>query len=415
MSIDNRPDTMPFSVKTSNQELSLAARFERLDVLLAEYDWLWRPQPFKQARPSWCTILPELTGVLLAMTDEEVAELSGSSMELIQLIASHLPVLSELEALCHLPECLPVELGELGPHFGWAIPGRKRDQIEAFAGAVGPVRAPLVEWCGGKGHLGRLFAAQWATPVNTLEWDVGLCVEGQRLAKRAGVEQEFTVTDVFTPAAIDHLTDRHAVALHACGELHRTLVRRAIKAGVPALDIAPCCYSHGAEEDYQALTSSTRLSVTRDDMRLAVTETVTSAPREVRRRDKEMAWKLGYDLIRRKVTGQDYYLPMKPIEKRWLKLEFADFCQTLAMRESVKLPDALDWKRYEARGWERQRETMRLSLVRYAFRRPLELWLVLDLANHLVEQGYSVSIGTFCDRKITPRNIMISARLGTSC
>ena len=415
MSIDNRPDTMPFAAKTSNQELSLTDRFERLDVLLEEYDWLWRPQPFKQVRPSWCMTLPDLTKVLLAMSDEEVAELSGSSTELIQLIASYVPVLSELEALCRIPEFLSAELGDLGPHFGWAIPGRKRDQIEAFAGAVGPVCAPLVEWCGGKGHLGRLLAAQWAIPVNTLEWNAGLCVEGRRLAQRAGVEQAFTMIDVFTPAATDHLTDRHAVALHACGELHRTLVRRAIKSGVPALDIAPCCYSHGADEVYQAFTSSTRLSVTRDDLRLAVTETVTSATREVRRRDQEMAWKLGYDLIRREVAGQDCYLPIKPIEKHWLKLEFADFCRTLAMRESVLLPDAMDWKLYEARGWERQRETMRLSLVRYAFRRPLEVWLVLDLANHLVEQGYSVAVGSFCNRKITPRNIMISARLGERC
>jgi hypothetical protein len=53
---------------------------------------------------------------------------------------------------------------------------------------------------------------------------------------------------------------------------------------------------------------------------------------------------------------------------------------------------------------------MRLSIVRHAFRRPLEIWLVLDLACYLEQQGYSVSIGSFCDRQLTPRNLLISAQ-----
>ena len=64
----------------------------------------------------------------------------------------------------------------------------------------------------------------------------------------------------------------------------------------------------------------------------------------------------------------------------------------------------------EREGWRRQRECMRLSLVRQAFRRPLELWLVHDLALHLVSQGYRIEIGTFCPPATTPRNILLSAQ-----
>jgi len=53
---------------------------------------------------------------------------------------------------------------------------------------------------------------------------------------------------------------------------------------------------------------------------------------------------------------------------------------------------------------------MRLSLVRQAFRRPLELWLVHDLALHLASQGYRTGIGTFCPPATTPRNILLSAQ-----
>ncbi len=82
----------------------------------------------------------------------------------------------------------------------------------------------------------------------------------------------------------------------------------------------------------------------------------------------------------------------------------------MAEREGDKLPAEIDWYAAEAAGWQRQRETMRLSLVRHAFRRAIELWLVLDLASFIAEQGYEVEVGSFCDRKLTPRNILISAR-----
>jgi hypothetical protein len=43
------------------------------------------------------------------------------------------------------------------------------------------------------------------------------------------------------------------------------------------------------------------------------------------------------------------------------------------------------------------------------FRRPLELWLNLDRALFLAEQGYFVRLGTFCDTSLTPRNLLLLA------
>jgi len=53
---------------------------------------------------------------------------------------------------------------------------------------------------------------------------------------------------------------------------------------------------------------------------------------------------------------------------------------------------------------------MRLSVVRHVFRRPLEIWLALDLAVYLENRGYTVDLGSFCARQLTPRNLLISAR-----
>lgn len=388
-----------------------AQRLVILDQLLAAHAWLWRPQPFREVRPEWCGHLPELARELLALDDGEVARMEWDGAALGQLLARHVAAVAELEALARLPQRVPALPLVAAPHVQWEIPGRKWVQIEAFAQAVGAARGPLLEWCGGKGHLGRLMALRRGVAVGTLELDAGLCVDGERLAMRAGVEQNFVAQDALSTQAAALLPGRHVVALHACGDLHRGLVRRGIEAGVAALDIAPCCYYHMADKLYRPWSAVARLELTRDDLRLAVTETVTAVPRETRLRERERAWKLGFDLLRREVTGEDRYVSFKPTPKQWLNLCFQGFCEALAARQGLELPAHVDWRRLENEGQRRLGEVKRLSLLRHVFRRPLEVWLVLDLAGHLAEHGYRVEVGTFCAREVTPRNILLSARL----
>ncbi len=395
---------------TLNMAPDIEPKLRQLDRLLQQSCWLWRPQPFKQRMPEWCARLPQLCRALLDISDQQLKALSGDSRALRAMLQPHIPELAQLALLTQLPECKRVALEGLGPHFHSGIPGRKWQQLKHFSQALGPVERPLLEWCGGKGHLGRLLGAQWQQPVLTVEHDNQLCEAGERFAERSGVRQRFLPVDALSSQAGLEVVGRHAVALHACGELHRKLLRDAVQAGSQAFDIVPCCYYLGAGESYTPFSEGLALQLTRDDLRLAVTETVTAAGREVAKRDQEMAWKLGYDELRRGECAVADYLPIKPIKKGWLNLSFEGFCHELAKREGRILSQSIDWQHYEEAGWLRQREVMRLSLVRAAFRRGLEMWLVLDMANYIGQSGYDVCLGTFCSRELTPRNILISAR-----
>lgn len=382
-----------------------------LDKLLAAHAWLWRPQPFREPRPAWCARLPDLARELLGLDDGEVARLEQDSAALTTLLARHVPAVTELAALAGLPQRMAALPSVSTAHVQWEIPGRKWEQIEAFAHAVGEARGPLLEWCGGKGHLGRLLALRHGVTVGTLERDAALCAEGEWLAGRAGVAQDFLIEDALSARAAALLPGRHVVALHACGDLHRGLVRNGIAAGAAALDIAPCCYYHMVDKLYRPWSAGARLELTREDLRLAVTETVTAPLRETRQRELERAWKLGFDRLRREVSGEDRYVSFKPTPKQWLSLGFRGFCEALAARQGLALPAHVAWDRLEQEGRARLGEVKRLSLPRHAFRRPLEVWLVQDLAAYLVEHGYRVEVGTFCPRAVTPRNILLSARL----
>lgn len=390
---------------------ALEARFHALGELLAAHAALWRPAPFHEPRPAWCARFPGLATRLLALDDGEVERLAGDNPALIDFAARHLgaafPALSALRPLIELPPAtLPAAADA---RLAWGVPGRKQAEIEAFAEAVSDTEAPILEWCAGKGHLGRLLGRRHARPVLSLEHDAELCAAGAELATRAGVEQRFLALDVLSDAAAPHLPGRHAVALHACGELHLALLRGATTAATPALDLAPCCYYRIASPRYQPLNPDAGLALSRDELHLAVTETVAAGARERRLRDRDQAWKLAF-LEVRAAAGIRRERTFKPVPASWREDGFAAWMRRLAAREAVPLDAATDWAELERIGWARRREVRRLELLRLAFRRPLEVWLALDRALYLERRGYRVTLTEFCPRQVTPRNLLISAR-----
>lgn len=379
----------------------------QLDIALLAWRDLWHPQPFREARPVWCEQWPALTAALLALSDAEAAHLNDDVTDALCWLAGYLPdidallPLIEISAAEHAPPPVP------GERWAWEIPGRKRSQIEAFVGAVKPGGEGVIDWCGGKGHLGRLLGLAWQQPVHTLEIDAALCADGEHLARRIGLDHRFLERDALA------VTDwprqgQHAVALHACGNLHRRLIEHGAGAGVSRFDVAPCCYYRGVEAHYQPLSASGQLQLTRDDTRLAVTETVTASPRLTRQRDHDIAWKLAFTEWRAQASDAPYKT-FKPVPAPWLRGRFADFLACMAARENLLAPEARHLEAIEAVGWQRQREVMRLSIPRHACRRALELWLALDLAEYLEARGYAPSLATFCDRQVTPRNLLLTA------
>lgn len=392
---------------------SLEVRRRALETLLQAHRPLWHARPFREAQPEWCQQWPVLAAELTNWPEARVEAANADSGLALQWLASHFPALSELSDWADFPVLRPQAARREQYDAGrWArdIPGRKLAQIEAFVAASQPGGDVVIDWCGGKGHLGRLLAWQWRLPVRTLEIDAGLCAAGETLALRLDVDQKFITADALTVADWPR-RGQHAVALHACGDLHRHLLRRGAQCGVRRFDVAPCCYHLGVAPHYLPLATGSQLELTRDDVRLAVTETVTASPRLVRRRDQEMAWKLAFDACRQRL-GQAAYRPFKPVPAAWFRGSFADFLGAMLAREGMPATPSSQLGEFEYTGWQRQREVMRHSVVRHAFRQAIEAWLVLDLALYLEGQGYGATIGRFCDRRLTPRNLLLSAEKG---
>ncbi len=386
-------------------------KLQQLDALLKKYTWLWQPQAFKSARPTWCESQPQLTRSLLQLSATQLLKLSSNTQHALTYLSQFLPEIKTLIQLTHLPLSTSKQAPSVPAYLSRSIPGRKWQQILNFSNALVLDKTPLLEWCGGKGHLGRLLAHQYQLQVHTLEQQATLCEQGQTLSDKAHVQQRFTIMDVMHTKAGQQLVGHHPIALHACGALHRKLLRDSLQQNVSQLSFAPCCYHLGLQQThYRPLTKNLSLIPRQDDLRLAVTETVTATPREVRQRDHEMHWKLSYDLLRRHLRQDGTYWAIPPIKKIWLKLSFKQFCNILAEREALTLPEQWHEEEYLKKGKARQHAFLRLSVPRQAFRRAMELWLVLDMCVELEQHGYQTKISQFCAPSLSPRNLLIQAQ-----
>lgn len=385
------------------------ARFQALDAFLIEHQGLWRPRPFTQLQLPWETEHPELSRWL---RQRSLAEAEASHNQPHDLPApAPFPQLAARALRLGAVDKLPTHTLEPARHrLNVDVPGRKWQQIEAFGAALTFAQTPAhwLDWCAGKGHLGRRLL-QPGQQLTCLEHDPALIASGQALSDRHDLHATHHLQDVMADVAIQ--PEHTPVALHACGDLHVRLLQLASAAGCKQMALAPCCYNRITADRYQALSAAGRASLLQlsiDDLGLPLSETVTAGNRVRQQRDTSMARRLGFDQLQRQVRGCDDYLPTPSLPASWLDKSFADYCQELASLKGLSTGDQ-DWQALEAHGWQRLAEVRNLELVRGLFRRPLELWLVLDRALFMVEQGYNVEVGSFCEPSLTPRNLMVLA------
>lgn len=389
--------------------MSHQARFLQLQRLLSSY------QPYWQLMPFACRELPWQNSSLLAqlnlLSDDAIRQLDSNPTKRQAWFIDCFPELAQLpevpafDRLRAMPE-LPFWLSN-------GIPGRKVEQIQQFCTLVPDSAAPVLEWCAGKGHLGRMLAYSQQRRVLSLEWQDALCQQGAALAEKHQLPQRFVKADALSAEGLAVLKlEQQVLALHACGELHLQLLRSASQQGCQQLQLVPCCYHLIPEPQYQPLSQLAQqhdLALSQHDLKLAVQSQVTAGARIARLRETEVEWRLAWQALRAELSGDSHYQPLASVSKQIFSTDFRHFAEWAAGQQQVTLPAGLNLDGYLVQGRSHARLVRRIELVRHLFQRPLELWLLFDRALFLEQQGYQVEVGTFCARELTPRNLMLRA------
>ncbi|MEZ8659237.1 methyltransferase [Vibrio cyclitrophicus] len=391
------------------------SRFKILDSFLLEHQIYWRSEPFHLCRTQqtpWRNVNRPLVDWLEGLSIQRIQTLKEQPQLLADELIFFLPQLYAVNQNIQFGRATLAGL-KLARGTGDGIPGRKLQQIVSMGEAVleNHYGKEWLEWCSGKGFLGRILSQQSKQKVTSFEWQQSLCETGQAIADAQQLDMTFVQGDAFTEDAEEVFNiDQHAVALHACGDLHVELVKKSVFHGLPAVTISPCCYHLIREDVYQAMSCvarSSALTLSKSDLRIPLQETVTGGERVKRHRQLEMSYRLGFCQLLKAELGIDEYIPIPSIKKSELSEGFESFCGWASEVKGMSLGAGINFGLYLEQGEALFWEMEKLSLVQQVFRRPLEIWLALDRAIYLQEQGYEASIEEFCERSITPRNLLI--------
>lgn len=387
----------------------LVEQFQQITAVLQRYRHYWQLSPFRCDAMPWSdTVLGQR---LDSLSELQVRQLDQSSRLQQAFFSDLLPDLFTLPAF-NAVKTVP-DLPALPFWLETGIGGRKLQQIDALCRQWPDSALPVLEWCAGKGHLGRILAHRFALSVTSVEWQSQLCEQGEALAEKYQLAQRFVCADVLTTPLHEVLkANQHVVALHACGQLHITMLQQAVTAQCQRIQLVPCCYHLIETELYQPLSDMAKthdLDLSKDDLKLVVQGQVTAGDRIEKLRLTEVLWRLAYDELRRDLSADNGYRPLASVAKHWFSGEFPAFAQWAAAQHQLSLPEGVDWQQYLQRGAKRAAMVQRIELVRHLFRRPLEIWLMLDKVLYLQQHGYISQLSELCDYQITPRNLLLQA------
>lgn len=403
----------------------MKATFNQLTAFLLRHQNYWRFEPFLQSLCScyptaWQEGLPPLIDWLNTLDYQYVEAMQNDPKrhmtELGQFFPDMMAYQQLLEQSSLTTETVQHPLAD-ETRLLTGVPGRKVAQILAITHEIERqpgVKGPWVEWCSGKGYLGRLLAFRYQAPVVSFEYQQALCDSGQVFADQQHLPMHFVQGDAFDASASQLLTSHsHVVALHACGDLHTVMLKHAVANGCQAISFSPCCYHLIQAERYQPMSLTAQQSallLSRNELRIPLQETVTGGERVRRHRQTEMVYRLGFQALGKDVLGFCDYETVPSIKKSLLDSGFAHFCQWACDQKGWVLPASVDWHHYQRIGEQQFLLMEKLSLVQGGFRRLLEWWLILDRMLFLEEHGYDVTVSEFCTRATTPRNFFIQGR-----
>lgn len=396
----------------------LSSQFNKIDKYLAQLMGYWHYNAFSLVGYPAFNENSALIEFLASIDQAKLSLYQNNPSLLHPLLKQFIPELLDVSDPLFEVKDLSDKLASNIPFwFKNGIKGRKLTQIEQFSQRIND-QLPILEWCAGKGHLGRLIHFKNNNPVTAVEWNDELCLQGKVLAEKHAIPQTFYQANVLLNEADIHLKqEQHAVALHACGDLHRHLINAAGQSETEKVTISPCCYHLTKDQYYQPLSNHVQqtsqllsgLTLSKQDLKLAVSQQSTLGARQTELNDQEVWWRLSFDCLQKAIRGTSTYLNVPSFPKTLLSSDFSEFAQWVIECKKLSFELPADLSEYLQQGKERFNQVRRAELVSQFFRRPLELWLVYDRALRLQEWGYQVQVSTFCESQVTPRNLLIQA------
>ena len=373
--------------------------------------------------PAWC-VDRGWVDFLLALGDDDLRRceaegLAACAPDLAGAPASLVDLAAAVLARTQLP-ALDVDRRAPPPAALRSVSERKREQLAALLGAVGPMAARaarIVDVGAGEGHFTRLAAELFDRDALGIERNVDRVASATARAKERAGEVEgggsvarFTAFDACREPLVFQ-TDDLAVGLHACGEVGDRLITAAAEAGCEVALVSCCLQKIAGPQRAPLSRAAAGLSLRKDTLGLT---NLTAQPRGIEASIAATieARQVRYALLRLLRERGVVLAPgeeMRGINRRRARAGLRDVAERALAQRGLTPPTDAELAHHVAESGQRYGVIRRLALPRSMLARLVEVAVVLDRAAALAESGARITVATFVERAVTPRNIVILA------
>ena len=335
--------------------------------------------------------------------------------------------IEELSRLGQLPELPPME--EDRYTFLYTIP-KKQHEIRKLGPFVHHVAKnsgtkKIIDIGGGIGKLAQTLNSQYNLHMISVDMDPVLQDTGKRRQEKKGKpapnEVEYVTAKVDeADLTFQGLLDENTMTLglHTCGALANHQIMTSSRHSVRSIINFGCCY-HKLEHEMNGQNISTFAQNHSDKIVLGHFSLALSARahRKMDSKDYDLKQKVKYFRYAIHMLLHDFYgeKELVTLGNSNPALYDEDF-GTYALEQLKRTPHQSIHTREELNAWFNDKARQELlwdmiasGLIRNSFGRLLELYLLLDRAIYLEEQGYLVNLQEFFIEEISPRNIGLIA------
>lgn len=306
------------------------------------------------------------------------------------------------------------EIRRLAPHLNHLYHAHKIDQV--------------VDIGGGIGFLAQTINNQYRLKVTSLDMNPVLQKTGtdihQKNAKDPENKVQYKNIKVEDKGEFVEVIKHNVmpVGLHTCGRLALDIIRVSSFSKVPALVNFGCCYHTLDKSDLQNISSFAQ-SLEHLHMNKFALTLACRAHRKMDEKDYDLKQKVKYYRYAIHILLHDLYgineqvtlgnsspklydesfgiyvleqFKRIKLEPRHTEAEFNDYFASPGLKVLID-------------------RMLAAGLIRNALGRVMELYLQLDRAIYLEEQGYEVQVQEFFEEELSPRNIGITAILLSNC
>jgi hypothetical protein len=281
----------------------------------------------------------------------------------------------------------------------------------------------VVDIGGGIGLLAQTVNNQYGLPVVSVDMDPALQKTGIERHKKNAKDPhnlvQYQNLRVWPESEFVNLLEEEfmPVGLHTCGRLALDIIRTSSEKKVKALVNFGCCYhTLSAANDLQSISNFAKEN---DPLFLSLYALTLScrAHRKMSEKDFALKQKVKFYRYAIHILLHDHYdipnlLTLGNSHPKLYDEPFSTYVFEQLNRVHITpkhTAQELDAFFADPKLQRMIKEMLAAGLIRNAMGRVLELYLLLDRAIYLEEQGYKVDVQEFFDEELSPRNIGITA------